>query len=193
MHCTGKTGAHQKGKDPPLRRTVAVVFLSVAPSHSVQGRFARSNGNRSRSCVYLAGMFSLPSVDQAQRVADTMTTEMLTRIFSRRESDAYRWSSRRLSALRFGFIGSPVSGNRGAAAMQLGKQNPSTCAESINGPFLCFSAGPEKIRCAWSELGLRSKEYRIRDLWKGHDIGAASMVDLSLPAHGCALSRLSLP
>src|SRR5207249_4717401 len=56
-----------KGKDSPLRRTVAVVFLSVAPVHSVQGRFARRNGNRSRPCVYLAGMLSLPSVDQAQR------------------------------------------------------------------------------------------------------------------------------
>src|SRR5205807_10271984 len=67
VHCAGKTGERLKGKDSPLRRTVAVVFLSVAPVHSVQGRFARRNGNRSRPCVYLAGMLSLPSVDQAQR------------------------------------------------------------------------------------------------------------------------------
>lgn len=51
----------------------------------------------------------------------------------------------------------------------------------------------EKTHYTWSELGLRSKEYRIRDLWKGQDLGAASMVDLLLPAHGCALYRLSLP
>jgi alpha-galactosidase len=55
------------------------------------------------------------------------------------------------------------------------------------------SDGQEKTHYAWSELGLRSKEYRIRDLWKGQDLGAASMVDLLLPAHGCALYRLSLP
>src|SRR6516162_3820232 len=67
VHCAGKTGARQKGKDSPLHRAVAVVFLSVAPIHSVQGCLARRNGNRGRPCVQLAGMLSLPSVDQAQR------------------------------------------------------------------------------------------------------------------------------
>jgi len=42
-------------------------FYQLLQFIAVQGRFARRNGNRSRPCVYLAGMLSLPSVDQAQR------------------------------------------------------------------------------------------------------------------------------
>ncbi len=54
-----------------------------------------------------------------------------------------------------------------------------------------ISPSAEKIHYEWKELGLTSAKYQVRDLWEHKDIGSEESINLTLPAHGCVLYRLS--
>lgn len=48
----------------------------------------------------------------------------------------------------------------------------------------------QTIHYAWSELGLKDQEYRLRDLWKQRDLGRTDSIMVNLPAHGSVLYSL---
>lgn len=58
-----------------------------------------------------------------------------------------------------------------------------------------FNIGPtaRHIQYGWRTLGVDQQNYRVRDLWLRHDIPDASRLDVTLPAHACALYRLTPP
>jgi alpha-galactosidase len=43
----------------------------------------------------------------------------------------------------------------------------------------------------WKELGLPRKKYKMRDLWSHKNIEASGEIAVVIPAHGCALYRIS--
>lgn len=45
----------------------------------------------------------------------------------------------------------------------------------------------QTIHYSWPELGLAATSYGLRDLWEHRDLGNASAVDVTVPAHGCVL------
>jgi hypothetical protein len=47
------------------------------------------------------------------------------------------------------------------------------------------------MRYAWKDLGLPGKSYQLRDLWEHKDLGSATALTVELPAHACALYRLT--
>ena len=47
----------------------------------------------------------------------------------------------------------------------------------------------QTVHYAWSDLGLSSASYRLRDLWEHHNIGSATAVQVTLPAHASVLYR----
>ena len=47
------------------------------------------------------------------------------------------------------------------------------------------------VKYSWKDLGLEGNEYNLRDLWNRKDMGEASELAVKLPAHGCAMFRLS--
>ncbi|MGH9503168.1 MAG: glycoside hydrolase family 27 protein [Terriglobales bacterium] len=48
-----------------------------------------------------------------------------------------------------------------------------------------------KIRYSWKDVGLPAAKYRVRDLWQRKDLGSASSVTVTLPAHGSVLYGVS--
>lgn len=55
-----------------------------------------------------------------------------------------------------------------------------------------ISDSPQKVRYAFTELGLAAGAYRLRDLWEHRNIGSAKEIELaSLPPHACVLYRVS--
>jgi alpha-galactosidase len=54
-----------------------------------------------------------------------------------------------------------------------------------------ISDTPQTVRYAWSDLGLSAPSYRLRDLWEKKDIGSATSVAITLPAHASVLYRAS--
>ena len=56
-----------------------------------------------------------------------------------------------------------------------------------------FNRGSEArdAKYSWKELGLEGNECHLRDLWDRKEKGKVSELVVKLPAHGCALFRLS--
>jgi alpha-galactosidase len=50
----------------------------------------------------------------------------------------------------------------------------------------------EEIRYAWKDLGLKSAEYRVRDVWERRSAGRAASLQVALRPHASILYRLSL-
>jgi alpha-galactosidase len=48
---------------------------------------------------------------------------------------------------------------------------------------------PRPVRTEWAELGIPARAVRMRDLWSGR-VTSGTGLDLTLPAHGCAIYRL---
>ncbi len=48
---------------------------------------------------------------------------------------------------------------------------------------------PQPVRAEWRELGIPPGAHRMRDLWSGR-VALGTGLDLTLPAHGCAIYRL---
>jgi len=46
-------------------------------------------------------------------------------------------------------------------------------------------------RYSWKDLGLAAERYNVRDPWEQKNLGSASVLSVTLPAHGCALYRVS--
>ncbi len=66
--------------------------------------------------------------------------------------------------------------------------------ESGDGFFVAvfnLSDAPQVAHYAWSELGLKGNDYTRRDLWEHKDLGSATSLEITLPAHGSALYRVS--
>lgn len=49
------------------------------------------------------------------------------------------------------------------------------------------SDGPQTMRYTWKELGLKETGYALRDLWDHKDLGRASSIEVTLPAHASVL------
>ncbi len=49
----------------------------------------------------------------------------------------------------------------------------------------------ETVRYAWKDLGLANQKYALRDVWDHRDKGEAGSLDVSVPAHGTILYRLT--
>ncbi len=65
--------------------------------------------------------------------------------------------------------------------------------ESGNGNYIALfntSARAVRIQHHWSDFGLESAKYRIRDLWERKDLGQWDAVDVLLPAHAVALYKV---
>jgi alpha-galactosidase len=52
-----------------------------------------------------------------------------------------------------------------------------------------ISDTPQTVHYAWSDLGLKSHSYRLRDLWTHRSIGSAASLELTLPPHASVLYR----
>ena len=66
-------------------------------------------------------------------------------------------------------------------------------AETGGGEYLAvFNLTETKaaLRYEWGDLGFAGKAYRLRDLWEHEDLGLASALSVTLPAHGSVLYRL---
>jgi len=48
----------------------------------------------------------------------------------------------------------------------------------------------QKVHYLWKELGLPNQSYKLRDLWKRRDLGAARSVAVQVSPHGCVLLGL---
>jgi alpha-galactosidase len=48
-----------------------------------------------------------------------------------------------------------------------------------------------EVRYNWKDLGLAEAPYNMRDLWARKDLAPTRSLSIALPAHGCALFRLS--
>lgn len=53
------------------------------------------------------------------------------------------------------------------------------------------SNAPLKVNSGWKALSLPEGRYRMRDLWQRKKLAPAESLDLTLPAHGCVLYRLT--
>jgi alpha-galactosidase len=51
--------------------------------------------------------------------------------------------------------------------------------------------GPQKIQHTWKDLGMEARKYTLRNLWEHADAEGLESLDVTLPAHGCALYRAS--
>ena len=49
----------------------------------------------------------------------------------------------------------------------------------------------QKIEYPWKDLQLTDRKYSVRDLWMRKELGPAEALAVTLPAHGCALYKLS--
>jgi len=49
--------------------------------------------------------------------------------------------------------------------------------------------GPQKIRYEWKDVGLEPRKHTLRNLWEHTDVDDVASLDVTLPAHGCALYR----
>jgi alpha-galactosidase len=49
----------------------------------------------------------------------------------------------------------------------------------------------ETVRYSWKDIGLPVQKYALRDLWNHQDKGEANSLDVSVPAHGTILYRLT--
>jgi len=47
----------------------------------------------------------------------------------------------------------------------------------------------QTVHYAWSDLGMRSPIYKLRDLWEKHEIGSAPALEIKLPPHASVLYR----
>jgi alpha-galactosidase len=54
-----------------------------------------------------------------------------------------------------------------------------------------LSESAETVHSLWSDLGLPSAKYKLRDLWERRDLGSAETLSVTLPPHGSVLYRLS--
>jgi alpha-galactosidase len=54
-----------------------------------------------------------------------------------------------------------------------------------------LETAPATYKYGWSELGLKEKEYKLRDLWEHKDLGSADSVTVTVPPHGVALYSMS--
>ena len=50
---------------------------------------------------------------------------------------------------------------------------------------------PAAIKVSYADLGLKAASYRLRDLWNRKDLGAASDLSMTVPAHGSVLLKLT--
>jgi alpha-galactosidase len=54
-----------------------------------------------------------------------------------------------------------------------------------------LSVSNARFRFEWSELGLRRKTYKVRDLWEHKDLDPSSALTVTLPSHGSVLYHVS--
>jgi alpha-galactosidase len=52
---------------------------------------------------------------------------------------------------------------------------------------------PVTLRASWSQLNIQAAKSPIRNVWDGLETPASDGVDVTLPAHGCALYRIEAP
>jgi alpha-galactosidase len=67
-------------------------------------------------------------------------------------------------------------------------------AESGNSQYLAIfnlTESKTEMTYEWKDLELREGAYEMRDLWEHKNLGPASALKLTLPAHGCMLHRVS--
>jgi hypothetical protein len=48
---------------------------------------------------------------------------------------------------------------------------------------------PQRIRYEWKDVGLEPRKHTLRNLWQHTDVDDVASLDVTLPAHGCALYR----
>jgi alpha-galactosidase len=62
--------------------------------------------------------------------------------------------------------------------------------ESGDGAFVAvfnLDARPQSFHYSWTELGLKRRNYNLRDLWEHEDLGSKESVEVTLPPHGSAI------
>jgi alpha-galactosidase len=62
--------------------------------------------------------------------------------------------------------------------------------ESGDGAFVAvfnLDATPQSFHYSWKDLGLKRRNYNLRDLWEHADLGSKESVEITLPPHGSAI------
>jgi len=54
-----------------------------------------------------------------------------------------------------------------------------------------LSESAATVHSLWSDLGLPSAKYELRDLWERKDLGSAETLSVNLPPHGSVLYKVS--
>jgi hypothetical protein len=67
----------------------------------------------------------------------------------------------------------------------------STSAQSHYLAVFNISESSQSVQFAWKDLGFPATKYKLRDLWELKDAGVASSMNVTVPAHGVMLYRLS--
>jgi hypothetical protein len=52
---------------------------------------------------------------------------------------------------------------------------------------------PATLHASWSQLHIHAAKPAIRNLWNGVETPASDGVNVTLPAHGCAIYRIEGP
>lgn len=86
------------------------------------------------------------------------------------------------------FVGKPLSDNLNDTNSQV------WCGQMSNGDYIIGlfnrNDGNTTMNVDFANLGIAG-EWKIRDLWKHSDEGTATSLEVTIPAHGCKIVRLS--